>query len=190
MTLQPRILLAQEYLDQVQVLALASFHTLDKLAAETAEEFAFAASFVDFAAEPTFAVFAYTAVVLAAFVQWVVVHSSLARFAAARSLAELADFAESSADFACSVEFVVDYSAVAPERSGIAASVLHLVRSALGSEEFEMLTTLVGDFGLALFAFAEFVVFDSAKMHTAADSALAVYSVVERLHLRYSTFAE
>ena len=121
------------------MLAWASFHTLDRLEVETAEEFAFAASFVDFAAEPTFAVFAYTAVVLAAFVQLVVVHSSLARFAAERSLVELADFAESSAEFAHSVEFAVeiavDYSAVAPERSRIAASVLHLVRSALGSVE-------------------------------------------------------
>ena len=70
---------------------------------------------------------------------------------------------------------------------------LHLVRSALGSavhsEEFGMLTMLVGDFGLALFAFAESVAFDSAKMHTAADSALAVYLVVEMLHSHYSTFA-
>ena len=62
--------------------AWASFHTLDKLAVETAEEFAFAALFAGFAAVPAFAVFAYTAVVLAAFVQWVVVHSSFARFAA------------------------------------------------------------------------------------------------------------
>ena len=115
----------QEYLDQVQVLALASFHTLDKLAVETAEEFAFAETFVDFAAEPTFAVFAYTAVVLTAFVQLVVVHSSLAHFVAERSLVELADFAESSADLAHSagfaVEIAVDYSAVVPERSRIVA---------------------------------------------------------------------
>ena len=108
------------------MLAWASFHTLDKLAAETAEEFAFAALFVDFAAEPAFAVFAHTAVVLAAFAQLVVVHSSFAaHFVAERSLAGLADFAESSADFAHSVEFVVeiavDYSAVAPERLRIAA---------------------------------------------------------------------
>ena len=70
---------------------------------------------------------------------------------------------------------------------------LHLVRSALGSvehsEEFEMLTMLVDDSDLALFAFAEFVAFDSAKMHTAVDSALAVCSAVEMLHSRYSTFA-
>ena len=52
-----------------------------------------------------------------------------------------------------------------------------------------MLTTLVDDFGLALSASAEFVAFGSAKMHTAADSALAVCSAVETLHLRYSTFA-
>ena len=63
--------------------------------------------------------------VLAAFVQLVVVHSSLARFVAERSLVELADFVENSADFAHSVEFVVEiavyYSAVAPERSRIVA---------------------------------------------------------------------
>ena len=57
------------------------------------------------------------------------------------------------------------------------------------SAEFEMLTMLVDDFGLALSAFAEFVAFDSEEKHTAADSALAVYLVVEMLHSRYSTFA-
>ena len=54
--------------------------------------------------------------------------------------------------------------------------------------EFGMLTMLVDDFGQVLSAFAEFVAFDSAKMHTAVDSALAVYLVVEMLHSHYSTF--
>ena len=98
---------------------------MDKLAVETAEEFAFAVLFAGFAAEPTFAVFAYTAVVLTAFVQLVVVHSSLAHFAVERSLVELADFAESSADFAYSVEFAVvfavEHSVVALGHSEIAA---------------------------------------------------------------------